>query len=46
ANKIDAAATTSRVIERKLKNVESLPSSESLKLLDGLDGQNFDAEEN
>ena len=40
ANKIDAAATTSRVIERKLKNVESLPSSESLKLLDGLDDQN------
>ena len=46
ANKIDAAATTSRVIERKLKNVESLPSSESLKLLDGLDDQSFDAEEN
>ena len=46
ANKIDAATTTSRVIERKLKNVESLPSSESLKLLDGLDDQNFDTEEN
>ena len=46
ANKIDAAATTSRVIERKLKNVESLPSSESLKLLDGLDDQNFDTQEN
>ena len=46
ANKIDAAATTSRVIERKLKNVESLPSSESIKLLDGLDDQNFDTEEN
>ena len=46
ANKIDAAATTSRVIERKLKNVESLPSSESLKLLDGLDDQNLDTEEN
>ena len=46
ANKIDAAATTSRVIERKLKNVESLPSSESLKLLDGLDDQNFDTKEN
>ena len=46
ANKIDAAATTSRVIERKLKNVESLPSSESLKLLNGLDDQNFDTEEN
>ena len=46
ANKIDAAATTSRAIERKLKNVESLPSSESLKLLDGLDDQNFDTEEN
>lgn len=46
ANKIDAAATTSRAIERKLKNVESLPSSESLKLLNGLDDQNFDAEEN
>ena len=46
ANKIDAAVTTSRVIERKLKNVESLPSSESLKLLDGLDDQNFDTKEN
>ena len=46
ANKIDAAATTSRAIERKLKNVESLPSSESLKLLDGLDDQDFNSEEN
>ena len=46
ANKIDAAATTSRVIERKLKNVESLPSSESIKLLDGLDDQDFNSEEN
>lgn len=46
ANKIDAAATTSRAIERKLKNVESLPSSESLKLLDGLDDQDFNYEEN
>ena len=46
ANKIDAATTTSRVIERKLKNVESLPSSESLKLLDGLDDQDFNSEEN
>lgn len=46
ANKINAAATTSRVIERKLKNVESLPSSESLKLLDGLDDQDFNSEEN
>ena len=46
ANKIDAAATTSRAIERKLKNVESLPSSESLNLLDGLDDQDFNSEEN
>lgn len=46
ANKIDAAATTSRAIERKLKNVESLPSSESLKLLDGLDDHDFSSEEN
>ena len=46
ANKIDAAATTSRAIERKLKNVESLPSSESIKLLDGLDDQDFNSEEN
>ena len=46
ANKIDAAAITSRAIERKLKNVESLPSSESLKLLDGLDDQDFNSEEN
>lgn len=33
ANKIDSAATTSRQIERKLKNVESLPESESTKLI-------------
>lgn len=33
ANKIDAAATTSRQIERRLKEVESLPSAESVKLI-------------
>ena len=33
ANKIDSAATTSRQIERKLKNVESLPESDSMKLI-------------
>ena len=33
ANKIDSAATTSRQIERKLKNVESLPESDSAKLI-------------
>ena len=33
ANKIDAAATTSRQIERRLKEVESLPASESTKLI-------------
>ena len=33
ANKIESAKTTSRVIERKLKNVEELPESESVKLI-------------
>ena len=33
ANKIESAATTSRQIERKLKNVESLPESDSVKLI-------------
>ena len=33
ANKIDSAAVTSRQIERKLKNVESLPEGESTKLI-------------
>lgn len=33
ANKIDSAATTSRQIERKLKNVESLPEKDSVKLI-------------
>lgn len=33
ANKIDAAATTSRQIERRLKEVESLPTADSIKLI-------------
>ena len=33
ANKIESAKTTSRVIERKLKNVEELPESESVKMI-------------
>lgn len=33
ANKIDQAKTTSRQIERKLKDVEELPSAESVKLI-------------
>lgn len=33
ANKIESAATTSRVIERKLKNVEALPEKESVKMI-------------
>ena len=33
ANKIDAAKTTSRQIERKLKDVEELPEVESVKLI-------------
>ena len=37
ANKIDAAATTSRQIERRLKDVESLPASESTKLIGYVD---------
>ena len=37
ANKIDAAATTSRQIERRLKDVESLPASESIKLIGDVD---------
>lgn len=37
ANKIDAAATTSRQIERRLKEVESLPTTESVKLIGKVD---------
>jgi DNA recombination protein RmuC len=37
ANKIGAAETTSRQIERKLKDVEALPSNESTKLIGDLD---------
>lgn len=33
ANKIESAKTTSRQIERKLKNVEELPDSESIKMI-------------
>jgi len=33
ANKIESAKTTSRQIERKLKSVEELPESESVKLI-------------
>lgn len=33
ANKIESAKTTSRQIERKLKNVEELPEAESIKLI-------------
>lgn len=33
ANKIESAKTTSRSIERKLKNVEELPEAESVKLI-------------
>ena len=33
ANKIESAKTTSRQIERKLKNVEELPESESIRLI-------------
>ncbi len=33
ANKIESAKTTSRQIEKKLKNVEELPESESVKMI-------------
>ena len=33
ANKIESARTTSRQIERKLKDVEELPEAESVKLI-------------
>ena len=33
ANKIESAKTTSRQIERKLKNVEELPETESVKMI-------------
>ena len=33
ANKIESARTTSRQIERKLKDVEELPETESVKLI-------------
>ncbi|MBQ6605614.1 DNA recombination protein RmuC, partial [Candidatus Saccharibacteria bacterium] len=34
ANKIESAKTTSRQIERKLKDVETISEGENLKLLD------------
>ena len=37
ANKIDAATTTSRQIERRLKEVESLPTADSVKLIGEID---------
>ncbi len=37
ANKIDAAATTSRQIEHRLKEVESLPTADSIKLIGEID---------
>ena len=37
ANKIDAAATTSRQMERRLKEVESLPTADSIKLIGEID---------
>ena len=37
ANKIDAAATTSRQIERRLKEVENLPTADSIKLIGEID---------
>lgn len=37
ANKIGSAETTSRQIERKLKDVETLPESESVKMIGELD---------
>ena len=37
ANKIESAATTSRQIERKLKDVEELPSAESVKMIGDID---------
>ena len=37
ANKIDAATTTSRQIERRLKEVESLPTADSIKLIGEID---------
>ena len=37
ANKIESAATTSRVIERKLKDVEALPEKASKKLIGKID---------
>ena len=40
ANKIESAATTSRQIERKLKDVEALPEKSSTKLIGKLDLEN------
>jgi len=37
SNTIDSAARKSRTIERKLKNVQELPPSGSVKLLDNGD---------
>lgn len=38
ANKIESAKTTSRQIEKKLKNVEVLPESESIKMIGEIEG--------
>lgn len=43
SNTIDAAATRTRAIERKLRNVQELPSSEAARLLD--DGEEAVTEE-
>ncbi|MBR0479979.1 DNA recombination protein RmuC [Candidatus Saccharibacteria bacterium] len=37
ANKIESAKTTSRQIERKLKDVEELPESEAANLIEGIE---------
>ena len=39
ANKIESAKTTSRQIERKLKDVETLPESESIKLIGKIENE-------
>jgi DNA recombination protein RmuC len=39
SNSIDAAATRTRVIERKLRTVQEMPAAEALKLLDDGSGE-------
>jgi DNA recombination protein RmuC len=44
SNTIDDASKRSRMLERKLKNVEALPASEAALVLDGVQSSEADTE--